>query len=125
MKVHRCFFRDFFARHDAELLTTIMCAFDVTFMTSIDPAVSGLRAERTSLLSLGDDECRFAVTVMETDDPLAEYTGKLEQRFADGEGSGEAPSRRRGDRSAAGRWSPGGRSSPPGARSRRPPSRRG
>jgi hypothetical protein len=83
MKVHRCFFHDFFARHDAELLTTIMCAFDVTFMTSIDPAVSGLRAERTSLLSLGDDECTF--TVMETDDPLAEYTDKLDQRFVDGQ----------------------------------------
>jgi hypothetical protein len=85
MKVHRCFFHDFFARHDAELLTTIMCAFDVTFMTSIDPAVSGLRAERTSLLSLGDEECTF--TVMETDDPLANYTDKLEQRFADGNGA--------------------------------------
>ena len=81
MKVHRCFFHDFFARHDAELLTTIMCAFDVTFMTSIDPAVSGLRAERTSLISLGDDECTF--TVMETDDPLAGYTDKLDQRFVE------------------------------------------
>ncbi len=57
MKVHRYFFHDFLARHDAELPTTITCAFNVTFMTSIDPAVSGLRAERTSLLSLGGDEC--------------------------------------------------------------------
>jgi hypothetical protein len=38
-------------------------------MRAIDPAVSGLRAERTSLLSLGDDQCRFAV--LETGDPLA------------------------------------------------------
>ncbi|MGN6177170.1 MAG: hypothetical protein ACTHPS_30095 [Streptosporangiaceae bacterium] len=45
-----------------------------------DPAVSGLRAERTSLLSLGDDQCRFAV--LETDDPLAGYTDKIGQRFA-------------------------------------------
>lgn len=44
-----------------------------------DPAVSGLRAERTSLLSLEDDKCTF--TVLETDDPLAEYTDKLDQRF--------------------------------------------
>jgi hypothetical protein len=50
-------------------------------MRAIDPAVSGLRAERTSLLSLGDDECRFAV--LETDDPLAGYTDKVEQRFVD------------------------------------------
>jgi hypothetical protein len=85
MKVHRCFFHDYFARHDVELLTTIMCAFDVTFMTSIDPAVSGLRADRSTLLSLGDDHCTF--TVMETDDPLANYTDKLETRFADGRGS--------------------------------------
>ena len=56
MQVHRCFFHDFSARHDAPLLTTVMCAFDATFMTSIDPAASGLRAERTSLLSLGADE---------------------------------------------------------------------
>jgi hypothetical protein len=50
-------------------------------MQAIDPAVSGLRAERTSLLSLGDEECRFAV--LETDDPLAHYTDTLEQRFID------------------------------------------
>jgi hypothetical protein len=81
MKVKRCFFHDYFARHDAPLLTTIMCAFDVSFMQAIDPAVSGLRAERTSLLSLGDDECRFAV--LETDDPLARYSDKLDGRFVD------------------------------------------
>jgi hypothetical protein len=86
MKIRRCFFRDFFDRHDARLVTTVMCAFDVNFMKAIDPSVSGLRAERTSLLSLGDDECRFAV--LETDDPLAGYTDKLEQRFVDGQKSG-------------------------------------
>jgi L-2-amino-thiazoline-4-carboxylic acid hydrolase len=31
MKVKRCFFHDFFARHDVPLLTTIMCAFDQRF----------------------------------------------------------------------------------------------
>ena len=81
MKIRRCFFRDFFDRHDARLVTTVMCAFDVNFMKAIDPSVSGLRAERTSLLSLGDDECRFAV--LETDDPLAGYTDKLHERFVD------------------------------------------
>ena len=81
MNVTRCFFRNFFARHDATLVTTVMCAFDVTFMQAIDPAVSGLRAERTSLLSLGDDHCRFAV--LETDDPLAGYTDALDERFVD------------------------------------------
>jgi hypothetical protein len=81
MKVRRCFFRDLFARHDATLVTTVMCAFDVSWMQAIDPAVSGLRAERTSLLSLGDHECRFAV--LETDDPLARYVDTLERRFID------------------------------------------
>jgi hypothetical protein len=56
-----------------------MCAWDTNWMRAIDPAVSGLRAERTSLLSLGDDQCRFAV--LETDDPRAGYTDKMEQRF--------------------------------------------
>jgi hypothetical protein len=30
-------------------------------MKAIDPAVSGLRAERPTLMSLGDDACRFRV----------------------------------------------------------------
>jgi hypothetical protein len=30
-------------------------------------------------MSLGDDECRFAV--LETDDPLADYTDPLNRRF--------------------------------------------
>ncbi|QES54524.1 hypothetical protein DEJ51_09975 [Streptomyces venezuelae] len=83
MNVRRCFWHDFFARHDATPVTTVMCAFDVNFMKAIDPAVSGLRAERTSLLSLGDSKCRFAV--LETDDPLHGYGDALETRFADGE----------------------------------------
>lgn len=82
MNVRRCFWRDFFARHDATPVTTVMCAFDVNFMKAIDPAVSGLRAERTSLLSLGDSSCRFAV--LETDDPLDGYGDALETRFGDG-----------------------------------------
>jgi hypothetical protein len=41
--------------------------------------VSGLRAERTSLLSLGDDACRFRV--LKTDDPLASFEDALDRRF--------------------------------------------
>jgi L-2-amino-thiazoline-4-carboxylic acid hydrolase len=67
MKVHRCLWRDFFTRHDAPLVNTVMCAWDTNWMRAIDPAVSGLRAERTALLSLVDSQCRFAVE--ETDDP--------------------------------------------------------
>jgi hypothetical protein len=86
MKIKRCFWRDFFDRHDARLVTTVMCSWDTNWMRSVDPAVSGLRAERTSLLSLGDDECRFAV--LETDDLLAGYTDEVEQRFVDKPQSG-------------------------------------
>jgi len=80
MKVSRCFFHDFFARHDAVPVTTVLCAWDANWMQALDPAVSGLRAERTSLISLGDDACTFRV--VETEDPLAEYTDKLRQQFA-------------------------------------------
>lgn len=69
------------APHDATLVTPVTCAFDVNFCGRSTPALSGLRAERTSLLSLGDEECQFAV--LETDDSLAPYTGELEQRFVE------------------------------------------
>ena len=52
----------------------------------IDPAVSGLRAERTSLLSLGDDACRFGV--LKTDDPLASFEDALDRRFIGAQESG-------------------------------------
>lgn len=80
MRVTRCFFHDFFARHDAALVTTVLCSWDANWMKALDPAISGLRAERASLLSLGSDACRFRV--LETDDALAEYSDVLDQRFA-------------------------------------------
>ena len=45
---------------------------------ALTSAVSGLRAERTTLMSLGDDACRFRV--VRTDDRLARYADKLEQQ---------------------------------------------
>jgi L-2-amino-thiazoline-4-carboxylic acid hydrolase-like protein len=94
IEVHRCFFRDYFARHDLTLATTVLCAWDANWMRAIDPSVSGLRAERTSLLSLGDDHCRFAV--QETDDPLAGYSDTLNERFVHvrSAGAAEGPSDR-------------------------------
>ena len=83
MRVHRCFFRDHFTRRNNPQLTTALCAWDANWMKAIDPAVSGLRAERTTLMSLGDDACRFRV--LTTDDPLAGYTDRLNQRRLDGE----------------------------------------
>jgi hypothetical protein len=81
MTVHRCLWRDFFTRHGNRLVTTVMCSWDTNWMRAIDPAVTGLHAERTSLLSLGDSQCRFAVE--ETDDPLHGYTDALDARFVD------------------------------------------
>ncbi len=81
MRVERCFFRDFFARHDALIVTTVLCSLDAAWMEAMDPAVSGLRAERTSLLSLGADACRFRV--LSTDDPLAGYSDAIDQRFVE------------------------------------------
>jgi hypothetical protein len=81
MRIERCFFHDFFARHDATLVTTVVCSWDANWMRALDPAVSGLRAERTSLLSLGDEACRFRV--LGTEDPLAGYSDALDQRFAE------------------------------------------
>jgi hypothetical protein len=86
MRAERCFFNDFFARHGNPLLTTAVCAWDANWMRAVDPVVSGLRAERTSLMSLGDDACRFRV--VRTGDPLAPYTDALDQRFNDGQATG-------------------------------------
>ena len=47
---------------------------------------SAAASERTTLLSLGDDACRFRV--LETDDPLASFEDALDRRFIDEQGSG-------------------------------------
>jgi hypothetical protein len=75
MRVSRCFFHDFFTRHGAPQVTTVLCAWDANWMTALDPAVSGLVSERTTLLSQGDSACRFRV--LETDDPLATHRDAL------------------------------------------------
>lgn len=75
MRVGRCAFHDFFTRHGAPEVTTVVCAWDAGWMTALDPAVSGLVAERTTLLSQGDDACRFRV--LATDDPVAAHRDAL------------------------------------------------
>ncbi|MGY1641471.1 L-2-amino-thiazoline-4-carboxylic acid hydrolase [Geodermatophilus sp. SYSU D00703] len=78
MRAERCFFLDFFARHDMPRLTTVLCAWDANWLCAVDPVASGLRAERTSLMSLGDHACRFGI--VRTDDPLASYRDELQRR---------------------------------------------
>jgi len=51
------------------------------------------------LLSLGDDECRFAV--LEADDPLAGYTDTLNQRFVDKQDSASSSRRSHSDQQTA------------------------
>ncbi len=82
MQVHRCYFRDFFERHGALEVTTVLCAWDANWMRAIDTADTGLVAERTSLMSLGDQTCRFAVAV--TEDLTATYSDVLEIRGPSG-----------------------------------------
>jgi len=77
MRVDRCLFRDFYARTGDLPVTTVMCAWDRGWMSEIDPAESGLRAERTTLMSLGDDACRFRV--LRTMDPLATLVDRLDE----------------------------------------------
>jgi hypothetical protein len=57
-----------------------MCAWDTSWIRAVDRAVSGLRAERTSGLSFGDNQCRFAV--LDADDPRAGCIDMIEQRLA-------------------------------------------
>jgi hypothetical protein len=78
MRVDRCFFRDFFDRHDARPVTTALCGWDANGMQALDPATSGLRSERTTLLSLGDDAYRFRV--LRTDNPLADHDDALDRQ---------------------------------------------
>lgn len=71
-----------------------MGAWDTCWMRAIDPAVSGLRAERTSRLPARDNQCQFAV--LETGDPLVSYTSKIAQRFAGEQDPGDSFAARSG-----------------------------
>jgi len=75
MRVERCFFLDLFTRHGVPGLTTVVCAWDAHWLRASDPATSGLRTERTSVMALGHDACRFRV--LRTDDPRAAFRDVL------------------------------------------------
>jgi hypothetical protein len=62
------------------LVTTVMCAFDVTFMGDRPRGQRPARGAHLAAVPRGPS-CRFAV--LETDDPLARYTDALETRFVD------------------------------------------
>ncbi len=78
MRVTKCFFAQFFSRRGLRDVTTVMCAADAFWMDQIDPALMGVRAERTSLLSLGDPVDRFRIVA--SDDPLSEGSDVLRTR---------------------------------------------
>jgi hypothetical protein len=77
----RALFPRLCAPHDATLVTPVTCAFDVNFCGRSTPPSAGCARSAPPLLSLGDEECQSAV--LETDDSLAPYTDKFEQRFVD------------------------------------------
>ncbi len=61
LKMTRCFFYNYFSKHDVPRLTSVLCAWDEIWMEEIDPAVDRhrVKAERPTLMSSGDDACRF------------------------------------------------------------------
>ena len=44
MRVDRCSFRDFFDRHDARPVTTLLCGWDANWMQALDPAIAAYDA---------------------------------------------------------------------------------
>lgn len=79
--VRRCFFRDFMARHDALDVTTVICVMDGNWMSALHPDRDGLVAERTQIMSLGDEACRFCMRPC--DDPAARMRDVLGEHGGD------------------------------------------
>ena len=59
VQVRRCFFNDFFRRHGAENVTSLICKMDLVWADRINNSGHNVRFERPSLLSAGDNCCRF------------------------------------------------------------------
>lgn len=58
--VHRCFYNDFFRRHDALFLMRIACNWDlVSWSRGIHPERHGVTFERPVTLGLDDTPCEF------------------------------------------------------------------
>ena len=53
IRVDRCFFRAFSTAMTRDRSATVLSGWDANWMQALDPATTGLRSERTSLVSLG------------------------------------------------------------------------
>lgn len=63
--IRRCLFNDFFRRNQATELTTLFCSLDSLWADELNSGPYNVRFERPTLLSAGDDRCRFQFTRVE------------------------------------------------------------
>lgn len=57
--IRRCYFNDFLRGNGAPELITVFCSCDNIWADEINKAKYGVSFHRPTLLSLGDDACRF------------------------------------------------------------------
>lgn len=60
--IRRCLFNDFFRRNEATELTPLFCALDNLWANELNTGPYNVSFERPTLLSAGDDSCRFQFT---------------------------------------------------------------
>ena len=57
--VRHCFFHELLTASGAGHLTSILCAFDATWMGAVDPARHGFTVDRTRTIATGGGSCPF------------------------------------------------------------------
>ena len=62
INVTHCFFRNFFRANGAPELTSVLCAMDTVWAEEFNNGPYNLSFERPTLMSCGDDKCRFQFT---------------------------------------------------------------
>lgn len=59
VQIKKCFFNSFFRDNGAPEITPVLCAMDMVWADRINEGPYNTRFERPSLMSMGDDACRF------------------------------------------------------------------
>jgi len=62
VNISKCFFCGFMAHHGVPELTTLHCNMDAVWAEELEKEKYGVKFERPTLMSLGDDACRFQFT---------------------------------------------------------------
>ena len=57
--VSKCLFKNFFQKNDAPELTPLFCAMDSIWSQELNTGKYNVRFDRPTIMSLGDDKCRF------------------------------------------------------------------